>query len=928
MDALCPAKERSPTMPGKCVFEVENITGVHKKNVEILRELPAATGLGSGTVIVRFRHSEVPSFSPLLNIVNSQYPASYFMLYSEFAHRVGLVRKVVLEGGARTQSLNIYSEHQAQMNLLNTLGCAIEEGVRYRLYLNGALVREYPDPEACFLRDISELAPLRAALIGKAMEAQKLENDRAAFLGDIDFLQIYDGALDGKEMTEFTGQTVPDTAIRVPAGTWCSQPIQLFYPGYMGAPNYRMPSLLQTREGTLLAAIDQRMHGPLEHPNKIHIVLRRSTNLGHSFDPGIAVAKMPENSRSMDSCMVQDRDTGRIFLLTDQFPENMTLFSVSPGTGFEEAEGQICRQLLDDNGVKYLQSPGGAITCGGSPTPYTAGESCELFHNGNFVGYTLSQSCPLRVYPTSYLVLLYSDDDGRSWSAPRHLNPFVKETWMPFLGCGPGRGIQLCAGPQAGRLLFPVYYVNPQGVQCAALIYSDDHGQTWHRGESCNDRRLFEGQLFHSRTLADKRLDTNEAQAVELRDGRVLLFAKSPFSDTGRVAVAVSRDGGESFDAAVSFDPALHSTDSLSVIACGCPVDGCEALVYAGGDSVSGSSNGAVKLGLLRPGTPDRVEWRYSRLVKPGTFGHCCLSMITDRAVGLFYESSGGLDMSFLRMDLAFLKAEDRPLRPVELENAAMARDGTGTLCTLRFNQPVMLCGDRRLKVQAGRRAVAALYRGRNRDSRRYSFFAPGVQPAAVTGFSISTSMKIFAANGMCYVYSPSEKRLVWQYCGDEESVFFSLFASHIDTFDDSKRIVSSGTAWRAPGQAAESVGAGAAPYTGLRCNSEQMVQTILRYVQLNYALPLTLKELAQSINVNAAYLGRIFSGHVGQSFNDYVATYRMAQARELLKNDSLMVYEIAQAVGYTDIDHFYRLFKKHTGISPSAYRRKVLGAQ
>lgn len=694
----------------------------------------------------------------------------------------------------------------------------------------------------------------------------------------------------------------------------------------MGAPHYRMPSLLQTKAGTLLAAADQRMHGPLEHPNKIHIVLRRSTDLGRGFGAGISVVKMPENSQSIDSCMLQDQETGRIFLLTGQFSENTTLFSVRPGTGYEIIDGEPYRQLLDDNGVKYLESASGTITCQGKSTPYMTKDGYELLYNEVSVGYIFSERCPLRVYPTSYLVFVYSDDDGQTWSSPQPLNPFVKEDWMAFLGCSPGRGIQLRYGPHAGRLLFPVYYINPHGVQSSALIYSDDHGRTWTRGESCNDQRLFEGELHHSQTLTDKRLDTNEAQAVELPDGTVLLFAKSPFNGTGRVAVAASKDGGRSFNSILRFDAALHSTDSLSVISCSSKIDGHYALLYAGGDSVSGSCNGSVKIGLLHEEKDGRLEWRYSRLVKPGTFGHCSLSMITDTTVGLFYESSGGLDISFMRMDIPFLVTEDHPLHPVELEKFSCRAAAGGTLCTLRLNQPVMLCGDRSLKLQLSHRTAIAQYHSRDEDCQSYHFFAPNLNPHAVTDFSISTSMKLFATNGMCYVYAQKEKKFVWQYYADEETVFFSLFSSHIDTFDDGKRIVSHNDAWRAPALHAASFSAQAnrAP-TGLRCNSEQMVQSILHYVHMNYALPLTLSEIARSINVNAAYLGRIFSKRVNQSFNEYLAAYRITRARELLKDDSLMVYEIAQMVGYHDINHFYKLFKAHTNLSPADYRKKLL---
>ena len=72
------------------IFEMENLTQVHKCNIDITSRLRNASNLGSATIVVRFRNSEVPSFAPLLTIVNSQYPSSYFMLYTQNAYRVGL----------------------------------------------------------------------------------------------------------------------------------------------------------------------------------------------------------------------------------------------------------------------------------------------------------------------------------------------------------------------------------------------------------------------------------------------------------------------------------------------------------------------------------------------------------------------------------------------------------------------------------------------------------------------------------------------------------------------------------------------------------------------------------------------------------------------------------------------------------------------
>lgn len=72
----------------------------------------------------------------------------------------------------------------------------------------------------------------------------------------------------------------------------------------------------------------------------------------------------------------------------------------------------------------------------------------------------MTSTSPLKSFGTSYLSLIYSDDDGVTWSDPVDLNKEVKSDWMKFLGTGPGRGIQIKNGQHAGRLVFPVYLTN------------------------------------------------------------------------------------------------------------------------------------------------------------------------------------------------------------------------------------------------------------------------------------------------------------------------------------------------------------------------------------------------------------------------------------------------------------------------------------
>ena len=92
--------------------------------------------------------------------------------------------------------------------------------------------------------------------------------------------------------------------------------------------------------------------------------------------------------------------------------------------------------------------PTGRVTRDGQCTGFTASkDGTELYKNGEWIGYTYTEKCPLRVPLTSFLIMLYSDDDGKTWSEPIDLNPLLKKEWMHFWGCGPGTGIQLKYGP-------------------------------------------------------------------------------------------------------------------------------------------------------------------------------------------------------------------------------------------------------------------------------------------------------------------------------------------------------------------------------------------------------------------------------------------------------------------------------------------------
>ena len=103
----------------------------------------------------------------------------------------------------------------------------------------------------------------------------------------------------------------------------------------------------------------------------------------------------------------------------------------------------------------------------------------------------------------------------------------------------------------------------------------------------------------------------------------------------------------------------------------------------------------------------------------------------------------------------------------------------------------------------------------------------------------------------------------------------------------------------------------------------ESVLDDVLHYIDHNYATNIKLEVIASLFGYNSAYLGKIFNKNVGESFNSYVDQVRINHAIELLMDNKLKVYEIAERVGYKNVDYFHKKFKKYVGVSPAEYRNK-----
>jgi len=105
------------------------------------------------------------------------------------------------------------------------------------------------------------------------------------------------------------------------------------------------------------------------------------------------------------------------------------------------------------------------------------------------------------------------------------------------------------------------------------------------------------------------------------------------------------------------------------------------------------------------------------------------------------------------------------------------------------------------------------------------------------------------------------------------------------------------------------------------KCRDERM-NKIINYIQTHY-LTVTLEELSKQMHLSVPYLSKYIKEKSGDTFGEIVGTTRMKKACTLLKNGSMTVEKIADSIGYQNVEHFNRLFKKKFGMTPVQLRNK-----
>ncbi|HFI0631886.1 TPA: sialidase domain-containing protein [Streptococcus suis] len=534
------------------------------------------------------------------------------------------------------------------------------------LYLNGQLVGTGTASQDIFGNGLDK------AQLGETKRGT--QNVWAPGSLSVNNFTVYNRALTAEEIAKRSALFVRrDYPLIKEEGSEITEKITVFEGGRSGQKNpengvasFRIPALLKTDKGTLIAATDQR-HDHYSDWGNIAQVVKRSTDQGTTWGQTIKIVDLRENPRArdknqgtpltIDTALVQDPTTKRIFAIYDMYPEGKALFG-APNTYEAEytvVEGKHYLNLYKagETAPYLLKEDGRVYTPTGEATEYRVNiqDTSPAYANigdiyqgtgtepiGN-IYFQTQKTAPFRTALANFIWMSYSDDDGVTWSHPKDITPNLKKPHMKFLGLGPGTGIVLHTGDHAGRLVVPAYslsYTGGMNSQSALVFYSDDHGETWHAGKSFNDgRRLANGTVLESSTMNNGSEIGTEATIVQLNNGHIKMFMRGK---KGAVRMATSTDGGASWINEVElFQEVPDVYVQLSAIRI--ERDGKEFILLANA-SGPGRTNGHVRVAEVQ--SDGSLVWLHHQMVQDGEFAYNSIQHLGGDDFGLLYEHKTG----------------------------------------------------------------------------------------------------------------------------------------------------------------------------------------------------------------------------------------------------------------------------------------------
>ena len=600
-----------------------------------------------------------------------------------------------------------------------------------RVYVNGVLSRTSPQ-SGRFIQDMPDVNHMQ---IGTTKRTGK--NFWGANL-KVRNLTVYDRALSPEEVKK-RSQLFERGELekKLPEGAEVTAKLDVFEGGENRKPNkdgiasYRIPALLKTDKGTLIAGTDERR---LHHSDwgDIGMVVRRSDDKGKTWGNRIVISNPRDNEKArnpewpspvnIDMALVQDPKTKRIFAIYDMFLEGKAVFSL-PGKAPQAYEqiGDKVYQILykqGDAGRYTIRENGEVFDPENRKTEYRVvvdpkkpaySDKGDLYKGEELIGniyFEYSDKNIFRVSNTNYLWMSYSDDDGKTWSAPKDITYGIRKDWMHFLGTGPGTGIALHSGPHKGRLVIPAYTTNNvsylSGSQSSRVIYSDDHGETWHAGEAVNDNRPVGNQTIHSSTMNNPGAQNTESTVVQLNNGDLKLFMRGL---TGDLQVATSKDGGATWEKEIKRYPEVKDA-YVQMSAIHTMHDGKEYVLLSNAAGPGRErKNGLVHLARVEEN--GELTWLKHNPIQSGKFAYNSIQDLGNGEYGLLYEHADNnqneYTLSYKKFNWDFLSKD--MVSPTEARVTHAVHMGQGIIA-MEFDSEVLVNQAPTLQLANGKTAT------------------------------------------------------------------------------------------------------------------------------------------------------------------------------------------------------------------------------
>ncbi|HEU6746871.1 TPA: exo-alpha-sialidase [Streptococcus pneumoniae] len=722
------------------VIEKEDVetNASNGQRVDLSSELDKLKKLENATVHMEFKpDAKAPAFYNLFSVSSATKKDEYFTMavYNNTATLEG-------RGSDGKQFYNNYNDAPLKVKpgKWNSVTFTVEKPTaelpngRVRLYVNGVLSRTSLK-SGNFIKDMPDVTHVQIGATKRANNTVWGSNLQ------IRNLTVYNRALTPEEVQKRSQLFKrSDLEKKLPEGAALTEKTDIFESGRNGKPNkdgiksYRIPALLKTDKGTLIAGADERrLHS--SDWGDIGMVIRRSEDNGKTWGDKVVISNLRDNPEAkdpaapsplnIDMVLVQDPTTKRIFSIYDMFPEGRAVFGMpkTPEKAYEKIgdktyqilykQGESGHYTVRENGEVYnAQNQKTDYRVVVNPTEPGYRDKGNLYKGQELIGniyFAHSTKNPFRVANTSYLWMSYSDDDGKTWSAPRDITPGLRKDWMKFLGTGPGTGIVLRNGPHKGRILIPVYTTNNvshlNGSQSSRVIYSDDHGKTWHAGEAVNDNRQVDGQKIHSSTMNNERAQNTESTVVQLNNGDVKLFMRGL---TGDLQVATSKDGGVTWEKDIKRYPQVKDV-YVQMSAIHTMHEGKEYIILsnAGGPK---RENGMVHLARVEEN--GELTWLKHNPIQKGEFAYNSLQELGNGEYGILYEHTekgqNAYTLSFRKFNWDFLSkdlispTEAKVKRTREMGKGEMGKGVIG----LEFDSEVLVNKAPTLQLANGKTAT------------------------------------------------------------------------------------------------------------------------------------------------------------------------------------------------------------------------------